>query len=102
MFYLIAYDVTDAQRLRRTARLLERHAIRCQKSVFLFRGDACALRRIIADAARILDPERDCLQAWRLAQNQSTSGTGVGPARNASAVSAVCTAESTFFLEERT
>ena len=39
MHYLVAYDIADPRRLRRVARLMERRATRCQKSVFLFRGD---------------------------------------------------------------
>ena len=39
MSFLVAYDIADPKRLRRVARLLERYALRCQKSVFLFDGD---------------------------------------------------------------
>ena len=51
MEYLIAYDVCHPRRLRRVARLLERRAVRCQYSVFLFRGTAADLARLMDDLA---------------------------------------------------
>ena len=50
--YLIAYDITDPQRLNRIARFLSKHAIRVQYSVF-----AADLRR------RALDDVQDGLNA---------------------------------------
>lgn len=40
MYFVIAYDISHPRRLRRVARLLERRAVRCQYSVFLFSGTA--------------------------------------------------------------
>src|SRR5204862_195561 len=48
MHYLVAYDITDPRRLQRVARFLEKRALRCQKSVFLFAGDAAQLAALLA------------------------------------------------------
>src|SRR5207302_53333 len=48
MLYLVAYDVADPRRLRRVARVLERAALRVQKSVFLFRGEEAPLVALLA------------------------------------------------------
>lgn len=47
MDFLVAYDIADPKRLRRVARFLERHALRCQKSVFRFHGDESGVRRLL-------------------------------------------------------
>jgi CRISPR-associated endonuclease Cas2 len=62
--YLIAYDVGDPRRLRRVARLLERRAVRCQYSVFLFRGSRAAAEGLLDEAAALLRPSEDVIQAW--------------------------------------
>ena len=50
MPYIMAYDIADPGRLRRVARLLERHALRCQKSVFLFQADRPAVEALLDQA----------------------------------------------------
>jgi len=50
MRFLIAYDIGDPKRLRRIARLMERHAVRVQKSVFLFDGEEAALISLLDEA----------------------------------------------------
>jgi CRISPR-associated protein Cas2 len=76
MHYLIAYDVADPRRLRRVARLLERRAVRCQKSVFLFRGDAAAVAALLDQAAKLLAVRDDVLQAWPLAAGATALSRG--------------------------
>ncbi|MEZ6141686.1 MAG: CRISPR-associated endonuclease Cas2 [Zavarzinella sp.] len=43
MKYIIAYDIADPKRLRKIARLMEKWAIRTQKSVFLHSGDSASI-----------------------------------------------------------
>ncbi len=74
MYYLIAYDIADPRRLQRVARTMERHALRCQKSVFLFRGDGAAVEALLDTLAPLLVPEEDVVQAWKLAQDQPAAG----------------------------
>ena len=80
MAYLIAYDIADPRRLQRVARFLERRAVRCQKSVFLFQGSETALVGLLDEAARRIDPDADVLQAWRLASGQGPLGLVRGTA----------------------
>lgn len=64
MMFLIAYDIDHPRRLRRVARLMERHAVRCQYSVFLFRGTESQLRALLDEASELIRPTEDVIQAW--------------------------------------
>ena len=64
MHWLIAYDISHPRRLRRVARLLERRAVRCQYSVFLFDGTRRELVLLLDDLGALLRREQDVIQAW--------------------------------------
>ncbi len=64
MAFLIAYDIAHPRRLRRVARRLERHAVRCQYSVFVFRGTEARLRELLDELAALIRPAEDVIQAW--------------------------------------
>lgn len=81
MLFLIAYDIADPRRLRRVARRLERHALRCQKSVFVYRGDERGLQTVLDEAGSQMDLREDCLQAWRLAAGETPHGLLRGAGR---------------------
>ena len=68
MPYLVAYDIADPRRLQRVARFLERRALRLQKSVFLFDGDRDAVSALLDQAAELIRPAEDVVQAWELAR----------------------------------
>lgn len=74
MLYLIAYDIAAPKRLAGVARRLERGAVRCQKSVFLFRGDRPALEALLAEVAPLLRLTEDVIQAWKLAGDERPLG----------------------------
>jgi CRISPR-associated endonuclease Cas2 len=74
--FLIAYDICDPARLRRVARLLERHALRCQYSVFLFSGDSAAVAALLDAAASRMDLQCDIIQAWRIRSARADSSRG--------------------------
>ena len=80
MIHLIAYDIADPDRLRRVARFLERHALRCQKSVFLHRGGHAAVIRLLDELGPLLRPDEDCVQAWKLAADEPMTGLTRGRA----------------------
>jgi CRISPR-associated protein Cas2 len=80
MHYLIAYDICCPRRLRRVARFLEKHAIRCQKSVFVFRGAVEKLNEIMDETAKLIDEDEDLVQAWKLANQESPRGLRRGTA----------------------
>ena len=89
MTYIIAYDIADPKRLNRVARFLERWALRCQKSVFLFKGTEVALGELLEDLTPILKLDEDCVQAWRVATDQSDTGKILGTAATLYPASAV-------------
>jgi CRISPR-associated endonuclease Cas2 len=72
--HLIAYDIADPRRLQRIARRLERSAVRCQKSVFLFPAGPAEVETLLDELATLLRTDEDVIQAWRLAQGQPARG----------------------------
>lgn len=70
MNFLIAYDIAEPRRLRRVARLLEKHALRCQKSVFLYRGELNDVVALLEELTPMLDLQEDAVQSWLLSQVQ--------------------------------
>jgi CRISPR-associated protein Cas2 len=62
--FLIAYDIAHPRRLRRVARALERRAVRCQYSVFLFDGTETELSALLATVGELIRPTEDVVQAW--------------------------------------
>jgi CRISPR-associated protein Cas2 len=74
MPYLIAYDIAQPRRLRRIARLLERHAFRCQKSVFWFVGNFESLQKLFDQIATVIHPQHDIVQAWPVVSTTTAHG----------------------------
>lgn len=74
MRYIVAYDIADPRRLRRVARLLEKHALRCQKSVFLYEGAKQRLTALLDDIKALINEQEDCVCAWGLAESQPKLG----------------------------
>jgi CRISPR-associated endonuclease Cas2 len=68
--FLVAYDIADPKRLRRVARLMERLAVRSQKSVFLFHGDVADVLALLDEVTPVLNLKDDCVQAWALSKHQ--------------------------------
>ena len=100
MRYLLAYDIADPARLRRVARFLEKRALRCQKSVFLFRGDAAAVNQLLDELLPLLDPRQDVVQAWKLSKHQPPRGLVRGTAAVVEPAAAVLLPGTTYFIPE--
>ena len=60
-WHLVAYDVRDARRLRRCAKLLEGYGERVQYSLFRCRLDAAGRRKLRWELGDVLAPEDDLL-----------------------------------------
>jgi CRISPR-associated protein Cas2 len=101
MVYVVAYDIADPRRLRRVARFLERRAVRCQKSVFLFHGDVDAVTALLDALVPLLLLKEDCVQAWKLSKDQPAAGLTRGTAFPICPASAVLHAGSPFLVEKR-
>lgn len=100
MHYLIAYDICHPRRLRRVARYLEKSAIRCQKSVFVFDGSAERLRQVLDGVAALIEPAEDLVQAWKLAPTESPRGLRRGTAPVLFGSAAVLEGGRIHFIEE--
>lgn len=84
MSFIVAYDIADPRRLKKTAQHLERHALRVQKSVFLFDGTYAELRNILSGLLGIIDIHLDRVQAWPIGQTTTLQRIDLGttlPAR---------------------
>ncbi len=99
MHYLIAYDIADPKRLRRVARFMERRATRCQKSVFLARGDAASIAALIDEVRPLLKPAEDVVQAWRLSDNETADGLVAGTPQHIQPAGVVLGAAGTLFVD---
>jgi CRISPR-associated protein Cas2 len=60
-WHILAYDVRDDRRLRRTAKVLEGYGERLQDSVFRCKLSARQLERARWELARVLEPEDSLL-----------------------------------------
>ena len=74
MRYLLAYDIACPKRLRRVARLMERQALRIQKSVFVTDLSWEGVQQLLAQVREVISPQHDIVQAWRLAMDQPPEG----------------------------
>lgn len=99
MHFLIAYDIASPGRLRRVARLMEKHAIRVQKSVFVTDTTHAGMADILDQAAQIISPDYDIVQAWRLATDQPAEGQLRGSVQPVYPTSLVCDGARTRFIE---
>lgn len=100
MLFLIAYDIANPSRLQRVARRLEKQALRCQKSVFLFQGTAVALATLLETVAPVLNLREDIVQAWRLAEGQEPMGVILGTPLHLYPSGTILSSEQPFFLEQ--
>lgn len=82
MHFLVAYDIADPKRLRRVARLMEKHGLRLQKSLFHFEGNVEGLETLLDQTAALMKTKEDVLQAWLLATNQPLLGAVRGTPLN--------------------
>ncbi len=72
--FVVAYDIADPRRLQRVARVMERYALRTQRSVFLFRGTVRELEALLDSAAAVMDLRADVVQAWQLRSEETFLG----------------------------
>jgi CRISPR-associated protein Cas2 len=101
MRYLIAYDIADPRRLQRVAHFMERRALRCQKSVFLFQGDDVAVAALLDQVSPLLDAACDVVQAWQLAGGQPPLGLVRGSPLSVYPAGVVLGREQTLFVDRR-
>lgn len=99
MPWLVAYDIADPRRLQRLGRFMQKRALRCQLSVFWLDGDEDAVAALLMDAAGLLDPAQDVVQAWRLAAGETVTGRASGTPRNVRPAGVVLGVQQTLFID---
>ncbi|MCB1866613.1 MAG: CRISPR-associated endonuclease Cas2 [Chromatiales bacterium] len=78
-WFLIAYDIADPRRLARAHRVLTRHALALQHSVFLYQSTGPRLAEVLDELGEIIDPRRDDLRAWPIADPAEIWFAGAAP-----------------------
>jgi CRISPR-associated protein Cas2 len=76
--HLITYDIAHPRRLRRVARVCERHGTRVQESVFVVDLEPAELIRLIAALARILNFAEDSVRYTPVCAEDLRGGSGLG------------------------
>ncbi len=97
MHWLIAYDIAHPKRLRRVARVMERHAIRVQKSVFVFEGSRRAAEQLLSNLEPLIVETCDVVQAWPLVARGQPLARGTAHPQDPQCV--VVTAEDWYYTE---
>ena len=90
MRYLIAYDIAAPDRLRRVARVLEREAIRIQKSVFVAEMTSTEMRHLLRTLSTVMDLDEDIVQAFRISPNQPLNGEAIGSVVPVNSPTVIC------------
>lgn len=79
--YLIAYDISDARRLRKVARRLEGSGWRMQQSVFHCRLNRKDLERLVHDLKKLIHADEDCIRIYPLCGHDDRDILVAGRAR---------------------
>jgi CRISPR-associated endonuclease Cas2 len=80
--WLVGYDIASPRRLRRVAKLLERHAVRVQYSLFAASWTDAEFDAVWRQLAGIINARCDDVRAWPLAENASVEVWGMGWAKD--------------------
>lgn len=79
--YLVTYDIADPRRLSRLFKLLKKHGLPVQYSVFLVETTAVKLGHLMVKISKIIDDKKDDVRAYRIPDNgwQVSIGAGILP-----------------------
>ena len=64
--WLIAYDIADPKRLNRVHRVIVKHCVPVQYSLYCFEGSSNAMRGLLKDIEVCIKPEADDVRAYPL------------------------------------
>lgn len=99
MNFIIAYDIADPKRLRMVAKVLEMHARRVQKSVFVYTGSRTSLDSLVRTAMNEFDPSEDRIQAWPIRTSTRSCRMDAGAALPETGVALIATPSSWIVIE---
>lgn len=66
MIYMVCYDISDAKRLKKVAKVLTNYGIRLQKSFFQCDISAEIAKKLIKDLLKAIDEKKDRLSVYPL------------------------------------
>lgn len=90
MLMVVAYDITDARRLRQVAKHCEDYGIRVQYSVFECRLEAGHFEEFWCGMMDLIDPEEDRIVAYRICAACAAEIRSGGIMQNTEQQKAVC------------
>jgi CRISPR-associated protein Cas2 len=64
--YIFCYDISDAKRLRKAAKILQGQALRIQKSVYLLVATPTTMRRCWQQLSDCVDAQKDDLRCYTI------------------------------------
>lgn len=64
--WLVTYDIADKRRLGRVHRLMKKHGVPVQYSVFLVRASAAQMGALMAQTGTMIDAQADDVRAYCL------------------------------------
>jgi CRISPR-associated protein Cas2 len=74
--YIICYDISDAKRLRKAAKILQGHALRIQKSVYLLVGSPSTMQHCWQKLSECVDATADDLCCYTIPQHSPMLSLG--------------------------
>lgn len=64
--FLICYDIREPRRLQKLQRLLRRHCLKLQASVYLFKGNSQAGESLMQQISQRIDRRQDDVRVYQL------------------------------------
>lgn len=101
MKFLIAYDISDEKRLRKTAKYFEKYAERVQRSVFLFSGSPDQMDRLMKGSITEIDPHEDVVQSWPVAMTTTIGRFDIGKAHDPHGLCLIVSAEEVLLIGDQ-
>lgn len=78
-WFIIMYDISNAQRLQKVHRFLKPRAYALQKSVFAWRGNISQLNELQQQLQKLINTKEDDVRGYRVPANQNIELWGVNP-----------------------
>lgn len=80
--WLVCYDISDRKNWARVFKLLKKHGVPLQYSVFMVTTHTAAIGSLAAQLATMINPKTDDVRIYRLTENAwtYTAGNAIVPA----------------------
>jgi CRISPR-associated protein Cas2 len=98
--WLITYDIADPKRLGRLHRLIVKHAVPVQYSVFYFEGSTGKMKTLMKEIEDRIDASKDDVRAYQLPDELVIDSIGRGNFASGTIVFSSMQGKLAFLLEE--